>query len=276
MIGPFLRRTRVYLSVYYAWMMEYRAEIFLWVFATALPLFMLGLWQKASSGDTNAFALSPEEFVRYFLAVFIVRQVTIVWVIYDFEYEVVTGRLTPFLLWPLDPAWRYIAGHISEQGTRAPFFLLLFGVCLWLYPEALRDTETGGWWRPDLGGWGLALLAIYGSFVMRFLLQYTIALFAFWVERVQAFDNLLMLPYYFLGGLIAPLEVFPPLARELTLYTPFPYMLYFPATLITGQTPDFINIGRGFAVITGWVVVLFIVNRVVWRLGLKHYSGMGA
>ncbi len=267
----FLRRVRVFLAVYYALMIEYRGEILLWVFATALPLIMLGLWYQAASDST--FALSPDAMLRYFLAVFFVRQLVVVWVIHEFEWEIVSGRLTPYLLWPLDPAWRYVAAHLSEQLARVPFFLLVMGLVIWMFPEALHDTETGTWWSPKSWQLLLAIPAIYSAWLMRFLIQYTIALGAFWVERVQSFENLAMLPYLFLSGMAAPLDVFPPLAQKIAMWTPFPYMIYFPATLVTGRAT---NIVQGFAVITAWIVGLFLLNRFIWRRGVKNYSAMGA
>jgi ABC-2 type transport system permease protein len=44
-----LRLARVLLSVQYAYMLEYRAEIALWALSGLLPLIMLGLWIGAGA-----------------------------------------------------------------------------------------------------------------------------------------------------------------------------------------------------------------------------------
>jgi len=100
------------LSVYYAQMLEYRAEILLWALSGIMPFILMGLWVQA--GESGQFPLAPVEFARYFLAVFLARQMTMVWVVYEFEHDVLHGRLSPFLLQPLDPVWRYLANHASE------------------------------------------------------------------------------------------------------------------------------------------------------------------
>ena len=68
-----------------------------------LGLCRLSLWvsglQAAQGGQ---FGLSPVDFTRYFLTVFVVRQITVVWVIWDFEREVVEGKLSSKLLQPLE------------------------------------------------------------------------------------------------------------------------------------------------------------------------------
>lgn len=258
-----LRKARVLLLAYYAHMLEYRAELFLWALSGSLPLILMGVWTKAAQG--GKFGLGPVDFARYFLTVFIIRQFTGVWVIYEFEKEVVEGRLSPRLLQPLDPVWHHVAAHLSERLARLPFALLLVGLFFTLYPQAL--------WVPHLGNFLLFLLAVMLAFALRFLIQYTFALFAFWTERATAIENFWFLFYLFLSGLIAPLEMFPAPVRQVVLWTPFPYLINFPASLLIGLP---VEVVPGFLVILGWIVLFFVLNRWLWRRGLKQYSGMGA
>lgn len=257
------RIAKTLLSVYYAYMVEYRAELLLWMLSGSLPLILMGIWIEASQG--GQFNLSPVEFARYFLAVFLVRQFTMVWVIWEFEREVVEGKLSPRLLQPLDPVWHHVAGHLGERVARFPFALLLVGLFFLLYPQAF--------WLPSLQGLLVFVPAIVLVFTLRFLIQYTFAMFAFWIERAAAIEQFWFLFYLFLSGTIAPLELFPPAVREVVLWTPFPYLIYFPAGLLVGLE---VNIVRGFVATLAWCLVFFILNRWLWRKGLKRYSGMGA
>jgi len=111
-----LRKARVLLIVSYAQMVEFRSEIFLWMLASIFPFIMMAVWVKA--GRSDSYVMSSAMFAQYFIAVFIVRQFTIVWVIHEFEYQVVEGRLSPLLLQPIDPVWRHVARHIVERLTR--------------------------------------------------------------------------------------------------------------------------------------------------------------
>lgn len=257
------RKALTLLSVYYAYMVEYRAELILWVLAGSLPIILMGVWIQAAQG--GRFGLTPVDFARYFLAVFIARQITIVWVIYDFEREIVEGKLSPRLLQPLDPVWHHIASHLSERLARIPFVLLLIVLFFLLYPQAF--------WLPSLGRFSLFVLAVALAFALRFIIQYTIAMFAFWTERATALENFWFLFYLFLSGLIAPIEVFPESVRTVVLYTPFPYLIDFPASLLVGLPVD---VARGFLSMVGWLLVFLGANRWLWRRGLKRYSGMGA
>lgn len=258
-----LRLTSVLLSTYYAYMLEYRAELLFWVLSGSLPLILMGVWaQAAAEGD---FGLSSLEFVRYFIAVFFARQFSIVWVIWDFEHQVVEGTLSPKLLQPLDPAWHHFASHVAERFARMPFVIGVLGIFFLVYPSAF--------WVPSLSRLLLALVVLQLAFVLRFIMQYTFAMLAFWTERANAVENFWFLPYLFLSGIIAPLEVFPPAVRDVVAWLPFPYLIHFPASLLLGIEAD---IARGLFTMLMWIGFFFLINRLLWRKGLRHYSGMGA
>jgi ABC-2 type transport system permease protein len=133
----FVRKATTLLQVYYAYMLEYRAELLFWVLSGSLPIILMGLWMEAAQG--GQFGLSPVEFARYFLAVFVIRQVTIVWVIWEFEKEVIEGRLSSQLLQPIDPVWRHVASHLAERLARLPFSIALIVLFFGLYPVAVRS-----------------------------------------------------------------------------------------------------------------------------------------
>ena len=98
-----VRKAKTLLSAHYAHMLEYRAEIFLWALSNSLPIILMGVWIEASqNGD---FDFSPQEFARYFFSVLLVRQYTTIWVLWDFEREIVEGKLSLRLLQPIDPVW---------------------------------------------------------------------------------------------------------------------------------------------------------------------------
>ncbi|MEM6553762.1 MAG: ABC-2 family transporter protein [Planctomycetota bacterium] len=276
MLSRPIRLSKAYMGFAYAFMTVYRGELFLWMIATSLPIIMMGIWVEA--GESGAFpGFGPVDAARYFIAVFIVRQFTVCWVIYDFEYQVVTGKLSSRLMHPADPAWYFVTNHLADQAIRAPFCIGLLALCFVIQPQALwGNASVGGeygWWVPSLQQVGAAVVATYTAFALRFLMQYTLAMLAFWHERVAAADAVLMVPYTFLSGLVIPLQLLPEPLDQWVFYTPFPYMVWWPATLLAGGDAGFL---QPLLVVTGWLVGLYAVNRVVWRRGLKHYSAMGA
>jgi len=243
-------------------MLEYRAEIVLWMLSGILPFILMAIWMNASDIVTQGF--SPIDFARYFLAVFITHQLISVWVIWDFEQDVVTGQLSPYLLQPMDPVWRYLAAHISERLSRLPFLITLVIIFFTLYPKAF--------WLLSLKEMLVFLLAAHLAFLVRFFIQYSLSMLAFWMERVVALEEVHYLAFLFLSGYVAPLELFPESVRKFIMLTPFPYMVSFPVNVLLGREIS----PSGFVVLGGWFLLFFLLNRLLWRLGLKRYSAMGA
>ena len=256
-------KAKTMVVVNYALMVEYRAELILWVLSNSLPFIMMGVWSEAA--EAGQFALGPTDFARYFLAAFLVRQLTVVWVVWEFERSVIEGRLSFRLLQPIDPIWYHVAEHISERLARIPFTAIVLGIFFALYPAAF--------WLPGLGQILLWLPIVALVFVLRFLMQYCLGLLAFWLERASSLEQFWFLLYLFLSGLLAPLEVFPPTFREIVLLTPFPYLVHFPAALLVGLP---VRWWEGCLVILAWSLGFYFLSRWLWRRGLRQYSGMGA
>ncbi|GCE64683.1 multidrug ABC transporter permease [cyanobiont of Ornithocercus magnificus] len=254
---------RALLGSQYAHMLEYRAEIALWAFSGVLPFIMLSLWRGSGAGDS--FGFEGIGLDRYFLSAFLVRQFSVVWVVYAFEEDALLGRLSPYLLQPLHPLWRYVAAHLGEQLTRLPFAFGIAGVFFLLNPAAL--------WLPSPKVLLMAWLAIWLAFAIGFLLQSLISALCFWSEKASALERLLFIPFLFLSGLLAPLSAFPPAVQAVVKWTPFPYLVDFPARLLSGQPVDIVV---GFITQFTWTLVLLPIVLILWRMGVSHYSAMGA
>ncbi len=258
-----LRVFKSLLLTYYAYMLEYRSELLLWALSGSLPFILMGVWTQAAQGGN--FGLSAVDFARYFLAIYLIRQITVVWVIWEFEREIVDGKLSFRLLQPLDPVWHHVLSHIGERFARFPFIIGSIVLFFCLYPEAF--------WIPNLSTIVQFSIASVAAFALQFLIQYTLAMFAFWTEKASAIQEVWFLVHLFLSGAIAPLEIFPPAVRTLSLWTPFPYVLNFPASILTGLKVDF---WQGLGIMGLWFILFLILNRLLWRRGLQQYSGMGA
>jgi ABC-2 type transport system permease protein len=259
------RRAKGLLRSQYAYMVEYRAELVLWALSMSLSFILMGIWYEASArADVG---MSQGDVVRYFFCVFIVRQLTVTWVLWDFEQQIQQGQLSSQLLLPIDPVWKHLAGHVAERLARGPFVIALAVLFFALYPAAFFVPSPTQLLQ-------FVVLAA-GAFLLRFAIQYTVAMACFWLERASAIETLHMLLYMFVSGAVAPLEAFPPGLRDVVMWTPFPYLIWLPARAVMGGLED-AELYRGVLVMTGWFVFFVVLNRVLWHRGLRRYSSMGA
>ena len=251
------------LKVQYSNMLEYRVEIALWAISGIIPFFMLNIWTNNNLNESINF--SSVMLSRYFLCAFFVRQFSVVWVVFTFEEDALLGKISPYLIQPINPFFRYFAQHIAEQITRFPFAIVIALIFLFFNPENI--------WIPNFGIFLLSCISTFFSFCIQFLMQSIIACLCFWTEKASSIERLLFIPTLFLSGLLAPVISFPEYVKSWIYLTPFPYLIDFPANLLSGNIT---NLNSGFFMQILWISILFPVFRRVWSKGIKKYTAMGS
>ncbi len=262
MQNSFLYKINTLLKIQYSNMLEYRVEIALWAISGIIPLFMLNIW--TNNGLNDSINISNTMLSRYFISAFFVRQFSVVWVVFTFEEDALLGRLSPYLIQPLHPFIRYFAQHIAEQITRFPFALIIAFIFFLLNPESF--------WIPSFKTTIIAIFGTFLSFLIQFLMQSVIATLCFWTEKASSIEKLIFIPTLFLSGLLAPVESFPNYVKSWIYFTPFPYLIDFPANLLSGNAS---NITSGIFVQIIWVVIFFYIFLATWKSGTKKFTAMG-
>tara|TARA_B100000131_G_scaffold202323_1_gene194329 strand:+ start:499 stop:1296 length:798 start_codon:yes stop_codon:yes gene_type:complete len=246
----------------YSNMLEYRAEIALWAISGIVPLFMLNIW---TNNDLNeSINLTTNEITRYFLSAFLIRQFSVVWVVFTFEEDTLLGKISPYMLQPLHPFSRYLAQHLAEQLTRLPFASIILIIFFIFNPESV--------WLPSPGILFISILSTFMSFLIQFLMQSIIACICFWTEKASSIEKLLFIPTLFLSGLLAPVNSFPEYIKSWVFLTPFPYLIDLPANILSGNTNNF---HYGLLIQFGWIFLFFIIFRIIWNTGSKKFTAMG-
>ncbi len=263
-----LNKTWVLFSVWFAHMSAYRAEVVIWMLSGAIPLIMMAVWigkARAAGGQTGGF--NEQRFAAYFLAAWITQQLIVAWVAWELDYQIRQGHLSPKLLRPLDPMWEFFAGHYSERLVRLPFMLLIVFAGLLIVPGT-RLT-------PDIWHVLLYTLSVTLAFFTRFLIAYCIGILAFWFDQATAIDDFYFVAAAFLTGAFAPLEFYPPALRAFIEWTPFPYLVYYPVRVLTGEAPG-PEIVRVLAIQLLWAAGFYALRSALWQRGLARYGAVGA
>ena len=113
------------------------------------------------------------------------------------------------------------------------------------------------------------------AFLVRFLLEWTLALAAFWTTRVGAINQIYFVLMLFLSGQMAPLDAFPAPVQVVAAILPFRWMIGFPVELLLGRlTP--VEALEGWLAQVGLGGHRLVLLRIVWRAGVRVYSAVGA
>ena len=252
----------------FASMLQYRASLFIWMIGQVLePLIYLVVWTTVSAsrgGSVGGYTAS--QFAAYYIVFMLVNQVTYTWIMWEYEYRIREGLLSPALLRPVHPIHADIAENISSKLVSLPVMLLIAATLALLFkPQA----------APQIWAILLFVPAALLAFLLRFLVEWTLAQAAFWTTRVSAINQVYFVLLLFLSGQMAPLTLFARPIQILAAILPFQWMIGYPVELILGRlTP--LQALTGLAAQFVWLLLSLGLVRIVWRAGIRVYSAVGA
>jgi ABC-2 type transport system permease protein len=251
-----------------AMMFQYRASLVIWMIGQVLePLIYLIVWSIVSStsgGSVGSYTTS--EFAAYFIVLMLVNQFTYTWIMHEFEYRVRQGALSFALLRPVHPIHSDIADNVSSKLITLPVMIIIAAGLGVVFHASLSPAP-----------WAIALFipALLLAFFVRFFLEWTLALAAFWITRVGAINQTYFVLMLFLSGQLAPLTLLPHPIQVVAAILPFRWMIGFPVELLLGRL-TLVETLTGLGIQAAWLLAGFILLRIVWRVGTRIYSAVGA
>lgn len=130
---------------------------------------------------------------------------------------------------------------------------------------------------PVMPGW--AILSVALSFVLGYLINYTIGIMAFWLVKTNGLSRALLVIKDLCSGLFLPLTLFPNEVQKVLFFLPFQFVSYVPARVFMGSY-ELAGIKMSIPEIVGlqavMVIVTFLLNRVIWHFAIKRFTGVGA
>lgn len=248
--------------------LQYRAGLVIWMIGLILePIIYLAVWTTVAASEGGSVdGFTARDFAAYFIATMIVDHATFTWIMWEFEWWVKDGKLSPILLRPVHPIHRQIAQNLT-------FKLLTLLISL---PMALILML---FFRPTFHfePWSVLafIVALIGAMALRWMIEWTIAMAAFWTTRVSAINMVYFWIFLFMSGQAAPLALLPGPLAAVAEWLPFYRMLGFPVELFIGRlTP--VQAISGIGVQAVWIAAIFVVMNAVWARGVRAYAAVGA
>lgn len=253
------------LRVAFAESIAYRANFFVWVLTTTMPLIMLALW-SAVARDAPVGRFGQAEFTSYFLATFVVRQLTMAWVAWEMNFEIREGAIVTHLLRPISPAAMYALENLAYLPLRLLIVAPVAAVGLWYVgPDAVTHDPVV---------WLAWCVAVVGGWLLGFTASFAIGCLAFRIDSSIKVMDLWLVLFFVFGGYLFPVELFPGPLRVAADVLPFRYQQALPVELMTGAhdvAAAWTLVGRQWI----WVAVSAGVAALLWRDGVKRYAAFG-
>jgi ABC-2 type transport system permease protein len=244
----------------------YRAEFVVWILTTTQPLIMMSLWTSVTRGGHDFKGYTADNFVAYYLATLLVRQLTGNWVAWQMMEEIRMGTMAMRLLRPIHPFVTYTASHLAALPFRSAVALPLVIILL----------VTSGSTAITHDPLQLAMIvpSIGMAWLITFSILYAIGSLAFFMTQTMALSNLYFGLFSLFSGYLLPLDLLPtPLAR-VAAWLPFRFTLSVPVEILT-KPLERSDLAQLLGAQAAWTAALTIIAVTLWNAGVRRFESVG-
>jgi len=240
---------------------------FFWTLAISWmmgPLIFLFVW-AAAAGDGNVGGLDRSDFIFYYLCLILVNQLTYPTSHWTIGENIQIGTLSTWLMRPLPVIYEAVASDIAVKIVCMPLVILITVILAFL-----MGFGTSISWLQAV----LFVPALLMACFLRFLTAYTLALLAFWTQKISALLSVNDVLVFLLAGQVAPATLLPGILGTASVCLPFRYMLGFPVEILAGMLCES-EIISGLIIQAAWLIGTAVIQKVIFRSGIRLYAATG-
>lgn len=266
-----IRALRKWQAIFGIWFQDgiaYRASGIIWILtdmvtAMTMPLVWIraGAMQGGSVGGFNT-----SDIVMYYLCMLLLSCFITSHIMWEVATEIKEGQFSAALMRPIGfhqfTFFRNLSWRIIRMCLFAPIFLIM----LYLYRGYINSPHLNF-------GWEFWISVVLGHLVS-FNFVMMMAMIALFVQEVYSIFELYYVPMLFLSGQLFPVSILPDWARSLAQLFPFYFTTGAPTEILVGRVAG-ADIQRILLTQVVWIMICYCLSKVLWKKGLRYYTGVG-
>lgn len=236
------------------------------------PVFFLTqmfIWRAVYATKATITGLTLEQMLAYYGIVAVINYLTYDSADWNLQMLIRTGKFLTFMLRPISHCYFAFGQKISHR-TLA-FWLEFIPIYLMFYFFFKVRLV------PAYPGW--AVLSIGLSFTLVFLTNYCIGITGFWLTKTEGLRRGFLVVRDLFAGSFLPLTLFPEIIQKILFFLPFQFVTYVPTRVFIGSY-ELAGIRLSIPEVVGlqviMVLMMFMVYKFLWYLGIKRFTGVGA
>ncbi|MFZ4712111.1 MAG: ABC transporter permease [Bacteriovoracaceae bacterium] len=262
--------TRAILKMEAKNILSYRFEFWVNFLGGTIASFLIAyfLWQNLfeAKGVTLIGGMSFRGMILYYVIAPLVTRVLDADSMGFMSREIYDGSLNKYLIYPIE---FFLYKGISYF-VRGAFYLLQLFLFLTIFISIMGV--------PPEFHLSLLSLFVFICFIaiampVYYLLVANIEMISFWADNTWSLRVFIFLLISFLGGTMIPLNLFPAWSFPLLKILPFRSMIYLPTQFLLGNQWELIP--EALMTLFIWGTILSLSLRLLWKKGLKVYTGVG-
>jgi len=250
--------------------LEYRFEFFINIISTFFPIIIqVFLWFAiySGTGQGQMYGYSLPQMLAYVAIAGAVGKFVVTGIEYMVNEDIHSGGLAVFLVKPVKYVRFRIFQVMGEKFTSSITMLIFTAAVI-----AVLRISVGF----EINFWNILsfIIALLLAAFLNFYIFFLVSISAFWLTEVGRFFHALQVIIMVISGGVFPISVFGEGYVAVSRYFPFQYTTYFPIGVLTGAV-NTTEIYTGIFLQIVWIIILWLVSNVLWRVGLKRYVAVG-
>ncbi|NCS72171.1 MAG: hypothetical protein GW775_02805 [Candidatus Magasanikbacteria bacterium] len=230
-------------------------------------LLLYYIWTNVT-GVTGSFAgYSELHILNYIFGAHILRSLVFGQPLYVISREINDGTFSRHLVKPLNHMWYFYCHSWAERLLYTGSAIIEVYICTRIF-DATLFLQTN---KLQLF---LFFLSVVCAHVLYYLLSYGMSLIAFWSREAMGPRFLFEWIVQFTSGSFFPLSIVGSIFFSVLSAMPFMYVLYVPLEIYLGRI-DVPMAGYVIGIQLLWILFIRLLVWVLWRKGLRRYSGEG-
>lgn len=248
--------------------LTYRFNFLMWrVRNVVLILSLYFLWFSVIPENSRVFGYDQSSILTYVLGTSLISAIVTSNRSYAIGDEINQGNLSNYLIKPMNYFLYWFSRDIGDKLMNL-FFSIGEIVLIYLifHPPLVMQTNPV-----------IILLFIFSvilAVILYFLMNLLLGFVGFWSADVWAPRFIFWVVLSFFAGNYFPLDILSPSIYRIFELLPFSYLIFFPIKVYLGQIVMF-DIMKGFMITGFWIILLFILSRLIWSKGLRAYTAQG-
>lgn len=263
-----IRYLRIY-TLYFQHSLQYRARNFMFFIISFInPLVMLMFWRGILTNTPQFGVWDGNKINSYYLLIVVMQSMLQHHAEYQVAYvDIKRGELMRELLKPFSYLKLRMFSEAPPRLIQGFYSILTVSILTYLFGRTLVLEGLIDQLFP-------VLIIIANGYFISFFFKMVLAFCAFWLTNIRGLMETSDVFTILFCGLVLPLNLAPQWLQTVANFTPYPYILYYPATAIIGlynSTELYGIIISQFA----WILVLYGLYQLMWNKGLKQFTGVG-
>lgn len=265
---------RKYLSIFNISFQQefvYRLNFIMWRVRNVFQIFLLFFLWDAVFSDPNrvVFGYDRAKILTYVFGILIIKAFVFSARAVDVAGQVANGDILNYLVKPVNFFRYWLVRDISSKALNLIFAVVEITILfLILRPPFFLQTNL------------IYLLAFVASLILAIFMYFSLLMITntipFLAPELAWGGHFLVIVTFteFLSGSLFPIDILPLSIQRVLMFTPFPYLIFFPLEVYLGKIATSAILG-GLFISLFWTIVLWVGMNFFWKKGLQIYEAYG-